>query len=65
MSRLGSDIPKQYIEVNGKMIITYSLEVLCGNIDIDGIVLVVADEWKDISARDFGKSEFRNKSFLC
>ena len=46
-SRLGSDIPKQYIEVNGKMIITYSLEVLCGHKDIDGIVIVVADEWKE------------------
>lgn len=45
-SRLGSDIPKQYIEVNGKMIITYSLEVMCGHKDIDGIVIVVADEWK-------------------
>jgi len=45
-SRLGSDIPKQYIEVNGKMIITYSLEVLCKHKDIDGIVIVVADEWK-------------------
>lgn len=46
-SRLGSDIPKQYIEVNGKMIITYSLEVMCGHKDIDGIVIVVADEWKE------------------
>ncbi len=45
-SRLGSDIPKQYIKVNGKMIITYSLKVLCGHKDIDGIVIVVADEWK-------------------
>lgn len=26
--RLGADIPKQYIEVNGKMIIDYCLETL-------------------------------------
>lgn len=29
------------------MIITYSLEVMCGHKDIDGIVIVVADEWKE------------------
>lgn len=46
-SRLGSDIPKQYIEVNGKMIISYSLDTLCKHSEIDYLVVVVAEEWKD------------------
>lgn len=47
-SRLGSDIPKQYIEVNGKMIITYSLDVLCQHREIGYLVVVAAEEWREI-----------------
>lgn len=45
-SRLGSDIPKQYIEVGGKKIISYSLETFMKRGDIDVFITVVADEWK-------------------
>lgn len=41
-TRLGSSIPKQYIEVKGRMIISYSMEVLLNSEYIDG-VLIVAD----------------------
>lgn len=38
--RLGSDIPKQYIEVNGKPIISYCLDVFVYHSDIDNIQIV-------------------------
>lgn len=43
--RLGSSIPKQYIECNGKPIICYSLNSLLINESIDELVVVAANEW--------------------
>lgn len=45
-SRLGCDIPKQYLEVNGKRIISYSLDTFMRRGDIDVFITVVSDEWK-------------------
>jgi len=46
-SRLGSDIPKQYIRINDKMLITYSYEVLINCESIDALCLVADDAWKN------------------
>lgn len=45
-SRMGLDIPKQYILVNGKPVIGYCLETFLKNDRIDVLVVGVADEWK-------------------
>lgn len=45
-TRLGGDIPKQYIVVSGKPIITYCLEKFEKNSHIDSIVIVAAEEWR-------------------
>ena len=45
-TRLGGDIPKQYIEVNDKPIIQYSIETISSMQEIDGFVICLADEWK-------------------
>lgn len=44
--RLGLDIPKQYIEVNGKPIITYCLSKMDKNSNIDSIIIVAAKDWQ-------------------
>ncbi len=44
-SRLGGDIPKQYIEVGGKPIIAYCLETFQTHPDIDAVRVVAAREW--------------------
>lgn len=44
-TRLGSDIPKQYLHVGGKMIIEYCLETIAAHPLITGIQIVAADEW--------------------
>ncbi len=44
-SRLGSDIPKQYIKVNNKMIISYCIETLAADENIDYIQIVANEAW--------------------
>lgn len=45
-TRLGGNIPKQYLEVGNKPIITYCLEKFEVNQLIDEIVIVAAEEWR-------------------
>ena len=48
-TRLGSEIPKQYIKVNDRMIISYCLETLLNNDNIDYVQIVAEEAWhKDI-----------------
>ena len=45
--RLGLNIPKQYIEVNGKPIISYCIESLSAHGQIDVIHIVAESDWQD------------------
>ncbi len=45
-SRVGGDTPKQYVQVNGRMIVSYTMETLA-KCDFVGMVLVAAEEWRD------------------
>lgn len=45
--RMGAGIPKQFIEINGKPIIIYSLEVLTGHPEIDGVFVVCIESWRE------------------
>ena len=47
-TRLGSDIPKQYINVGGKPIIAYSIETFSACKCIDAFMIAAADEWRDL-----------------
>ena len=44
---MGSDLPKQYISVYGKMIITRCLERICRHPMINAVQIVAAEEWRD------------------
>ncbi|MCR5210164.1 MAG: 2-C-methyl-D-erythritol 4-phosphate cytidylyltransferase [Lachnospiraceae bacterium] len=46
-TRAGSDIPKQYIEVRGRMMITYSLKTLLECERIDAIYIVAEEAWRE------------------
>ncbi|SKB48136.1 2-C-methyl-D-erythritol 4-phosphate cytidylyltransferase [Lachnospiraceae bacterium] len=46
-TRLGASIPKQYLEVNGKKIISYSIEAMLKHPKIDAVQIVASDEWRD------------------
>lgn len=47
-TRLGAEVPKQYIRVNNRTIISYCLEVLESCEQIDAIQIVADDSWQDI-----------------
>lgn len=46
-TRAGTDIPKQYMYVNGKPIIVYSMERLCAHREIDAVQIVAAVRWHE------------------
>lgn len=45
--RMGADIPKQFIEVNGKPIIAYSIENFQRNTQVEKIVVVCVKQWQE------------------
>jgi len=45
-TRVGGEIPKQYIEVGGKPIILYSIETLLSSEKIDGLCIVADPDWQ-------------------
>lgn len=53
--RLGSDIPKQYISVKGRMIITYCLQIFGSHPEIDGIQIVAHEQWHDEIYKEMSK----------
>lgn len=54
-ARITSDIPKQYICINGKMMITYALETLIASSYIDEIQIVAEPEWREYIIADCEK----------
>lgn len=46
-SRLGADMPKQYIEVGGRMILSYCTEQLSRHPQIEAIQIVAQEAWKE------------------
>lgn len=53
---MGIGIPKQYIRVAGKMLITYSLETLLTHPLIDAVQIVAEDRWQEAILADVGKN---------
>lgn len=61
-SRIGADIPKQFIKIMGKPILAYTLEVFERNQNIDAIEIVCHRDWMEETktiCRDYGISKFR------
>lgn len=47
-SRMHSEIPKQFMHINNKPVILYTLEAFQRNKNIDAIIVVTLDTWKDV-----------------
>jgi len=54
-TRLGADIPKQYIEVNGRSILSYCLETILLHPEIDGVQIVADASWQQEILEDMKK----------
>ena len=65
-SRMGIDMPKQYVEVEGMPVLGYSLAAFAAHPDIDAIVVAVADQWRDfaVMAESLSGTIFPMK-FIC
>lgn len=50
-SRLGSDIPKQYIEIDGRPVISYCIEMLSWHGKIDAVQVVAAGQWHGVISK--------------
>lgn len=47
-SRMHQEIPKQFLHVNNKPIIIYTLEAFQKNPNIDAIIVAILDRWEDM-----------------
>lgn len=47
-TRLGTEIPKQYIEICGRPVFSYSLEQLAAHDQIDGVQIVADKKWHEL-----------------
>lgn len=57
-SRMGSQTPKQYIEVNGIPIIVYTLEKFIKNPSIDALILAISPEWQEYISKYLNQYTF-------
>lgn len=53
-SRMGLNIPKQYVLVNNRPVISFCLQTFLEDKYTDAIVIVVADEWKKFVQDEVG-----------
>ena len=61
-TRLGAGIPKQYIEVYDRPVISYCIERLSCHKEIDGIQIVAASQWHE-KIKECLKKYDRNRKF--
>lgn len=54
-SRMGLNIPKQYVMVNEMPILNYCLQTFLNNENIDSLVIGVADEWLEFVKENLNK----------
>ena len=47
-TRMNQDIPKQFIHVDNKPIIVYTMEAFQNHPSIDAIIVVTLDSWKEV-----------------
>ncbi|MCI8417107.1 MAG: 2-C-methyl-D-erythritol 4-phosphate cytidylyltransferase [Lachnospiraceae bacterium] len=65
-SRMGLDTPKQYISINGRPIISYCIETLVRQGEIDAIQIVAEPQWQELILETLvmagGREKFRGFS---
>jgi 2-C-methyl-D-erythritol 4-phosphate cytidylyltransferase len=57
-SRMQSDLPKQYLQLNGKTVIEHTLDAFCENKKIKGIIVAVSKQdtwWKSLAISSHSK----------
>ncbi|ETP72441.1 4-diphosphocytidyl-2-methyl-D-erythritol synthase [Lachnospiraceae bacterium JC7] len=60
-TRLGEDIPKQYLKVNGKMLIEYSMETLLESQEVDSLIIVSDEAFWNVISEALKKQKNKDK----
>lgn len=60
--RMGTDIPKQYIKVNGRPVISWCIECLATHPKIDAIQIVAEEMWRDTISECMECNKFKGFS---
>lgn len=60
-TRLGGNVPKQYLEVKGKAIIMYCIETIAKMPEIEEMVICLADDWKAFMQEELHKAGVTKK----
>lgn len=55
-TRIGGNVPKQYLKVNGKAIIMYCVETIANMPEIDEMVICLAEEWQPFIQEELRKA---------
>lgn len=61
--RMGQEIPKQFLSVNGKPVVAYTMEAFQKHPDIDVIAIVCVEGWESILtayAREYGITKLKH-----
>lgn len=53
--RMGAAIPKQYLELQGQPVATYSLQMFAGMPQVGEVVVVCEPEWRDVFERCYAR----------
>lgn len=64
-TRVGGDIPKQFIEVHGKPILAYTLDIFQQNDNIDVIEIVCHKDWMNEIENICQKYNITKKKWVC
>ena len=60
-TRLGADVPKQYIEIYDRPVISFCIELLAGHDGIDGMQIVAAAQWRPYILKSIEKYDRGHK----
>lgn len=63
-TRLGANIPKQYIEIEGKSILEYSLDNFFKSPNIQIIVIVVSPQWSEYVMKFAPQGNYKSKTII-
>lgn len=60
-TRLGADIPKQYIEIYDRPVISFCIEALAAHVKIDSIQIVASEQWQGLILNSIEKHDHGGK----
>ena len=63
-SRVGAGRPKQFVEVLGKPVLAYTIEIFENHSDVDAIEIVCHKEWKEYLINDIIKKYNYKKDYF-